>query len=205
MTNIEQTLNNLTPEEIAVLKTLVNKLTDTTSQPEEEQDKRLQKKRRQRRFPKGKGVKQQKNHHRGKQQNKVGQPKTKVDMYDVDDEEESPEEELSRRLSRVRKNTGARTGKGNKLCATERVRLSGENKFLTMREHKIKTGELSPTTDKLLSGNTKPTERGETRLVKAKCQYCNKKKMVSPIMLDQDEETGEIVFTCDDCLGGRRR
>ena len=196
---IEDTLNNLTPEEITVLKTLVNKLTDTDKEPEREV-----KKRKQRRFPKN-NVKQQKNRPVNNRKNQPKPRRDKVDMYDVpdDDDEESPEEELTRRLDRIKgRKTNPQRGKKSKLCSTQAINLSGENRFLKMSDRFGAKNDIE--IDRKLSGKNKPTERGETRLIQVRCQGCRKKKMVSPIMLKNDEDTGDIVYTCDGCLGNRR-
>lgn len=206
MSDIENTLNNLSPEEIAVLKTLVSKLASTDAkEPTDEQPEKETKRRKQRRFPKSKGVKQQKNRPVNNRHNQPKPRKDKVDMYDVDeeDEDDSPEEELTRRLNRVKgRKPNPNQGKKSKLCSTQRIDLTGENKFLKMSDRFGAKNDIE--IDRKLSGKNKPTERGETRLIQVRCQGCRKKKMVSPIMLKNDEDTGDIVYTCDDCLGNRR-
>lgn len=198
---IEDTLNNLTPEETAVLKTLLTKMAsgvETTS----ETPVKEQKTRRQRRRPQAN--KKQTNRNNNRRTNaRRNNSKQKVDIYDVDDDDDE-DEQITQKINRRRGQRGGQTkGKKTKLCVTERIQLDGNNQFLKMREHKIKSGDLSPGDDKLLIGKNRPTERGPTRLLKVRCSGCGRKKLVAPHLVYTDDD-GDIMYTCDSCIDGKR-
>lgn len=95
-----------------------------------------------------------------------------------------------------------RTGKGETLMRTEPVRLSSENKFLTMKERNAKKSDTK--IDKKLWGENTATERPETyEPIEVQCKECDLWFDVNPSMLMVDPDTKDYNFTCNNCAGRR--
>lgn len=118
-------------------------------------------------------------------------------------DENEPEEPVSRRRRGTTKQR-KRGGKKGTMARTEAVSLTGENKFLKDRDRNKYKSDVQ--TDKLLWGNNLPTERPDKfEYIEAECMGCGYFFDVHPSLVYRDEDTHEIVFTCDDCSSSRGR
>lgn len=136
---------------------------------------------------------------KGKKPKKVTQ-KTKPKKL-----EEPEERELSGPTAKVRKHRvddrpqkKVKGGK-NKLAMVQPIRVGGKNKFLQMDAYNSNKGDAA--IDKKLWANHQPTERRpEIQFVEAECQVCHYLFDVNSSVVMTDEDTGEYVYTCNNCV-----
>lgn len=90
-------------------------------------------------------------------------------------------------------------------CRTESVQIDNRrNKFLEMksRNGKLCNAEKQDVEiDRKLWKNRTPADRPETfEPVEVQCKVCNRYFDINPALVLTDDDTGEVNFTCDNCV-----
>jgi hypothetical protein len=89
----------------------------------------------------------------------------------------------------------------HKTCRVEPMDIPQKrpNLFLDSPEAKLFANEKA--IDKKLSGNQTPVpRRSVAEMYEIACKICGRSCIVSPSVLLADEDTGEITYTCDNCI-----
>ena len=89
---------------------------------------------------------------------------------------------------------------GRHICRQEPTSFGPRpNKFLESQEASLHKNDSEM--DKKLWANKQPTLRREpVEMWEVQCRVCNKICVVSPTMLLADADTGDVSYTCDNCI-----
>jgi hypothetical protein len=84
------------------------------------------------------------------------------------------------------------------MARTESVQLSGENRFMKMRERNAEKKDTK--IDKALWTDREPSERpDEFQFAEVQCKVCGMFFDVNPGLVVVDADTGGANFTCNNC------
>ena len=222
MSDIVSDLGDLSPEELQKVQNLISKFAGRQKRDSEDTKPRPKRQKKQN---------HKKQNHKRKDSGEQGKGRTKKRQTIITDESElreppkqsggrkgqgrsqprNPDAQQSRggRRGSARRGSPIQTGRGGGakvMARTEQVQLSGLNKFDKMRARTEKKRDT--VNDKKLWVDQKgrkmePTERPDQfQYVEVQCTECQLWYDVSPDLVYRDEDTREIVFTCNGC--GRR-
>lgn len=197
MSDIIENLESLSPEELEKVANLINKFAKRKEDDGRQQKKRKRKKKRVDDNDAELIVEEQ-----------VGRKKPrKRILLDENDEVERPKTRgrgrtQPRRQSARRKKQNYRGNKGRSkgvMAKTESVQLSGENRFMKMKERY--SNKKDSVIDKKLWENREVSARpDEYEPIEVQCKECELWYDVNPATVLMDRDSGDYNYTCNNCV-----
>ena len=200
--NINDKIENLTPDQLESLGRLIDKFSRRNSNDQEEERK-------------------PRKNNKTKPQKGRSKPRSKIIIPGEENLEEEKEpikrvvknrkgrseprnsDLKTQKRERVRRPPGKGQKAGTTLARTESVSLSGENKFEKMRERN--SHKKDSVIDKKLWGDNQPEQRPDefSGFVEIECKSCELWYDVHPSEIYMDPDQGPS-YTCDNCSKGPR-
>jgi hypothetical protein len=104
-------------------------------------------------------------------------------------------------LVQKQESTKVRGSQKGRQCRTEPMNIPKVRPNLFIKSAIAKSCKNDTKTDRLLHADREPTERRPTaQLYEVKCTVCGNIDVVSENMIMADPDTGDITYTCDNCI-----